>query len=71
MTMQTTAPRSAQTLHAGDLVSEKEAAAILGLTLSCLRNWRWKGEGPRFRKIGRSVRYHRADIAAFAEGGEQ
>ena len=35
-----------------------------------LRNWRWKGIGPRTRKIGqRLVRYHRADLAAFVEAG--
>lgn len=59
----------------GDLVDENEAAAILGARVQTLRNWRWRGEGPRFHKIGqRLVRYHRADLAAFAildcNGGE-
>jgi hypothetical protein len=50
----------------GDLLTEKEAAAILGARVQTLRNWRWRGEGPRFHKIGlRLVRYHRADLAAF------
>lgn len=58
-------------LEAGDLLDERKAAAILDVSLSTLRNWRWKGEnfGPRFYKIGgRLVRYHRADLAAFVEG---
>ncbi|HSC11186.1 MAG TPA: helix-turn-helix domain-containing protein [Rhodanobacteraceae bacterium] len=53
----------------GDLVDENEAAAILGARVQTLRNWRWRGEGPRFRKIGlRLVRYHRTDLAAFVAG---
>lgn len=54
----------------GDLLTETEAAAILGAQVQTLRNWRWKGIGPRARKIGqRLVRYHRADLAAFVEAG--
>jgi hypothetical protein len=56
-------------LNPGDLVDETEAAAILGARVQTLRNWRWRGEGPRYRKIGlRLVRYHRADLATFAAG---
>lgn len=50
----------------GDLLDEKETAAILGTAVATLRNWRALGKGPAFRKIGeRLVRYHRADLAAF------
>ena len=56
-------------LSPGDLVTEREAAAILMASVQTLRNWRWRGEGPRFRKIGqRLVRYRRADLEAFIEG---
>lgn len=56
-------------LNPGDLVDETEAAAILGARVQTLRNWRWRGEGPCYRKIGlRLVRYHRADLASFAAG---
>jgi len=64
------ASHAAAKLEPGDLVDDKEAAAILGATVQTLRNWRWKGAGPRYRKIGqRLVRYHRADLAAFIEAG--
>ncbi len=64
------APPNAAPLNPGDLVTETEAAAILGARVQTLRNWRWRGEGPRFRKVGqRMVRYHRADLAAFIEAG--
>lgn len=58
-------------LAPGDLLSETLAAAILGVAVPTLRNWRWRGEGPRYRKIGkRLVRYVRADLLAFLEGVE-
>ncbi|MDE2256875.1 MAG: helix-turn-helix domain-containing protein [Xanthomonadaceae bacterium] len=56
-------------LAPGDLVDEREAAAILGCAVQSLRNWRWKRTGPRVYKVGlRLVRYHRADLAAFIAG---
>ena len=61
----------AATLSPGDLLDEREAAAILGASVQTLRNWRWRGEGPRFRKLGlRLVRYLRADLLAFIEGAQ-
>lgn len=60
------APHEAAMLSPGDLVTEREAAAILDCAVQTLRNWRWRGTGPRVRKCGqRLVRYHRADLAAF------
>lgn len=65
------APQRATQLQPGDLVDETEAAAILSAEVRTLRNWRALGKGPRFCKIGqRLVRYHRADLAAFIDGGE-
>ncbi|MDA8255021.1 MAG: helix-turn-helix domain-containing protein [Betaproteobacteria bacterium] len=59
------------TLSPGDLLDEREAAAILGASVQTLRNWRWRGEGPRYRKLGlRLVRYLRADLLAFVEGAQ-
>lgn len=50
----------------GDLLDEKEAAAILNCGINTLRNWRNLKKGPPFVKIGeRMVRYRRADLAAF------
>ena len=65
-------PHVAAKLEPGDLVDEKQAAAILGCAVQTLRNWRWRNTGPRVRKCGqRLVRYHRADLAAFAgDAGE-
>ena len=60
---------SDHTTQPGDLIDEREAAAILAAEVRTLRNWRTLGKGPRFHKIGeRMVRYHRADLAAFIAG---
>lgn len=62
------APAITTPLEPGDLIDERETAAILNVEVGTLRNWRSLGKGPRYRKIGgRLVRYHRADLAAFAE----
>ena len=67
----TPTPQPAPTLAPGDLLDEREAAAILSASVQTLRNWRWRGEGPRFRKIGlRMVRYSRADLQTFIEGAQ-
>jgi hypothetical protein len=45
--------------------NEKEAAVILGCTVSALRKWRLLGKGPTYRKIGRLVRYADVDLAEY------
>jgi predicted DNA-binding transcriptional regulator AlpA len=47
------------TLAAGDnpLLAPKEAATVLGLSVSWLAKARLRGDGPRFVKIGHAVRY--------------
>jgi predicted DNA-binding transcriptional regulator AlpA len=54
---------------AGYLLTDSEVAALLGASLQTVRNWRWRGEGPRFVKLGgRMVRYRPADVQAFIDG---
>lgn len=53
------------------LVNEHEAAKLLGLRVTTLRRWRWAGRGPAYRKIGGAVRYHLADLSAFADAGRR
>ena len=43
-----------------------QAAAILGLSPRTLERYRVTGEGPVFAKLGRMVRYARADIEEWA-----
>lgn len=45
------------------LLSQTEAAAILGLLPRTLEHWRWQGKGPAyFRVAGGRVRYDAADV---------
>lgn len=54
----------------GDLITEHEAADILKVSVSTLRNWRYRGEGPAFIKLGkRAIRYRVPDVSAFVEQG--
>lgn len=38
-------------------LNEREAAAELGISFRTLQQWRVRGIGPAFLKLGRSVRY--------------
>jgi hypothetical protein len=45
-----------------ELLTPKEAATFLRLSESFLAKARMRGDGPRYRKLSRSVRYLRADL---------
>ncbi|WP_027159160.1 helix-turn-helix transcriptional regulator [Methylobacter luteus] len=48
-------------------LTEKQLSERWGLSPKTFQDWRYKGIGPAFVKIGRSVRYLEADIIAFEE----
>jgi predicted DNA-binding transcriptional regulator AlpA len=48
-------------------LTAKEAANRLRLNVNTLANWRTRGEGPRFIKMGRKVLYPVAEIEAFEQ----
>jgi hypothetical protein len=47
---------------------ERYAASYLGMSVETLRTWRQQRRGPRYRKVGRCVRYSIADLIAFVDG---
>ncbi|MDP1550510.1 MAG: helix-turn-helix domain-containing protein [Nitrosomonas sp.] len=50
------------------LVTTQEAAEYIGgLKPNTLEGWRTQGIGPRYRKIGRLVRYSTDDLDAYLE----
>ena len=53
------------------LLSNTQAASLLGITPNTLKFWRHKGRGPKFVKFGNSsaagVAYEEADVRAFIE----
>ena len=42
-------------------------AERLGVSPFTVRAWRHKGQGPRFMKMGRAVRYRAEDVEAFKQ----
>lgn len=57
------------TATATDLLTNDEAATLLGLQPNTLEIWRLKGKGPRFVKMGHAkqapIRYFRSEIDAW------
>lgn len=55
----------------GDLLDDRQASRLLGITEPCLRQWRSRGQGPAWLKLtphaNGVVRYRRADVLAFLE----
>lgn len=49
------------------LLTEAEAAAALGFSARALQSWRLRGGGPRYRVIGRSIRYEPQMLRAWLE----
>ena len=50
------------TLSLPRLLTTQEAAERLRVSVSFLMKARLRGDGPRYRKIGRAVRYSEADL---------
>jgi hypothetical protein len=46
-----------------ELLAPERAAELLSVSQQTLANWRVRGCGPRFFKVGRAVRYDRQDLA--------
>ena len=50
-----------------ELMDQKELAQYLGTSEAWCERSRWAGEGPRFLKLGRHVRYRVADVLNWVE----
>lgn len=60
---------SQQQSSANALLSTREAARRLGLAAGTLQNWRIRGQGPAFVRLGSAVRYSSEDLARFISQG--
>ena len=49
------------------LLDENNAAEMIGCSVALMRKWRTLGIGPAYVKVGRLVRYRRADIESFLD----
>ena len=47
------------------LLTEREAAKLLRVSVQLLRKWRATGIGPKYIKLGKCVRYSLADIELY------
>jgi excisionase family DNA binding protein len=50
------------------LFTDVEVARYLTVSVFTVRRWRIKGGGPRWIRIGSSIRYHIADLHAYIAG---
>ena len=53
------------------LLSERELAPLLCVSVKTLQRWRWERRGPTYRKLGSAVRYDPGDVRAFLETGRR
>ena len=53
------------------LLTEFEAASVLGVSPKTLRRWRWAGRPPAFVKIGSAVRYDPTEIQGLIDAGRR
>jgi len=44
----------------------EDVSAYLGVPVKTLYQWKWRGEGPPVRKIGRHLRYDRRAVQSWA-----
>ena len=58
-------PLQEGTTNMNKLIDEKQAAALLHVSVKSLQGWRSRGGGPRFVKLGRSVRYAMPELEDF------
>lgn len=49
------------------LMNQRDLAAYLGKSTAWCERARWAGEGPKFIKLGRHVRYRADDVLAWIE----
>ena len=48
-----------------DLLTDEQVAELSGVKPKTLANWRCKGVGPKFVKVGATIRYRPEDLQAF------
>jgi len=53
------------------LMSTEEVAEVLGRPARTLRQWRYLNQGPRYLKVGATVRYRGRDVEAWLKAQEQ
>jgi excisionase family DNA binding protein len=52
-------------LNSSRMLTDREVAETLCVSVASVRRWRLLRQGPRFLKLGSSVRYRREDVDAW------
>lgn len=47
------------------MLTDKQLAESIGVTVACVRNWRYEGRGPKFLRLGGAIRYREQDVREF------
>lgn len=50
-----------------NLITEKEAASFLNISIKTLQAWRYKGYGPTYIKFTRKIAYTVSDLQSFID----
>lgn len=58
---------SANTPESEPLLMEAQAAKLLNVSMRTLQAWRCRNMGPAFIRVGRAIRYRRADLIAWLQ----
>ena len=53
-----------------EYLNSKQAASFTGFTPKALERMRQRGDGPRYSKVGKSIRYALPDLRAWVEAGD-
>lgn len=54
-------------MNSKQFINDREGAEIANFKIQTLRNWRHQNIGPPYVKIGRAVRYDRAEFIEYLE----
>lgn len=63
------AARAARAKRGSPFLNTDQAAFYIGLSSRTLEKMRGTGRGPKFRRHGRHVRYHIADLDGWSDAG--
>jgi len=48
-------------------LTPEQVSELTGVRASTLANWRWAHRGPKFHRLGRSIRYEKGEVLRWAE----
>ena len=49
------------------LMTQDDAAKLLGVSPGTLRNWRWRNKGPSWIRLGEAIRYSPQALREYVE----